>query len=166
VIRHFVARRAVLRMRPEVWDGLIADLGSRTEGRREAGAFLLASRRANPQTVVYIAYYDDLDPNSLSGGVTFGFEGFGPLWDLCDQKQLRVVGDVHTHPGMSVTQSSIDRSNPMVAKVGHVAVIVPHLAAQPIHAREAGVHRYLGDHGWDSHVGERAAKVLYIGRWA
>lgn len=153
-------------MQPRQWQRLIHDLGRRAGGQREAGAFLLASRAGPPTTVVEIAYYDDLDTQSLTGGVTFGFKGFVPLWDLCDHSELRVIGDVHTHGGDSVSQSAIDRANPMIARAGHVALIVPHLAAKPVRPREVGVHRYLGDRGWESRQGRRAAAVLYVGRWA
>jgi hypothetical protein len=166
VIRRLIGRRAWLRIRTDLWAVLIAEMGLRADGHREAGAFLLGRRDDPRLTVVECAYYDDLDANSLTGGISFGFEGFAPLWDLCDLRNLRVVGDVHTHGGRSITQSSTDRENPMVARVGHIALIVPYLAARPVGPHEVGVHRYLGDEGWQSCTGREAASRLYVGRWA
>jgi hypothetical protein len=166
VIHRCIGHRAWLRVRPTLWQTLIVELGRRADGRREAGAFLLARRDGRGKTIVDVAYYDDLDPSSLTGGITFGFEGFAPLWDLCERRCLRVVGDVHTHGGRCVSQSLTDRDNPMIARIGHTAVIVPYLAARPVRARDVGVHHYLGDDGWVSCKGRDAAKRLYVGRWA
>ena len=68
------------------------------------------------------AYYDDLDPGCLVGNIHIRAAGFSKLWDLCDVESLRVVADIHTHPGASVAQSSIDRANPMIAREGHLAL--------------------------------------------
>lgn len=166
MIRHLLHRGAWVRLTPSRWNELISELGRRADGRRESGAFLLGPRAGSATTVTDVAYYDDLDPDSLTGGVTFGFEGFGPLWDLCDQREVRVIADVHTHGGKSVSQSNIDRANPMIARTGHIALIVPHLAGKPLRPVEVGIHRYLGDSGWETRIGAAAAKALYVGRWA
>ena len=77
--------------------------------------------------MVRSAYFDDLDPECLVGNIHIRASGFSKLWDLCDVEGLRVVADIHTHPGTSVAQSSIDRANPMIAREGHLALIVPAL---------------------------------------
>lgn len=52
-----------------------AELAHRGNGERESGAFLLtppATPRARArQRVIAVAYYDDLDPQCLTGGITF-----------------------------------------------------------------------------------------------
>jgi proteasome lid subunit RPN8/RPN11 len=160
-----VGRRAWLRIHRNLWRELIRSLGERADGRRESGAFLCADRSARRSRVTRVVYYDDLDPTSLNGGVSFAFAGYGSLWDVCEKDQLRVIGDVHTHPGSHVRQSSTDQANPMVARVGHIALIVPHLAGRPLSAEEVGVHRYIGEDGWQSRYGKQAARDLYVGRW-
>ena len=159
-------RSARLRIGRRLWRRLIRGLGERAGGRREAGAFLLGDRDSAPRTVRRVVFYDDLDPNSLTGAITFGFEGFPRLWELCDRERLRVIGDVHTHFNGDVWQSHTDATNPMIARREHMALIVPDLASHPVHAKEVGVHRYLSDDGWSSSTGKGAKAALYIGWWA
>jgi len=165
-MRALAGRRSRVRMTGAAWAELISELGRRAGGRRESGAFLLAEQDAARPAVRRIVYYDDLDPASLNGGVSISAGAFGRLWRLCSAEGLRVIADVHTHPGTYVEQSSIDRANPMVAQPGHVAILVPHLAGQRVRPRECGVHVYQGSHQWDSYLGRRAARLLYVGRWA
>lgn len=166
-IRALVARRSRVRMTRTQWDGLIAALARRTGGTREAGAFLLAAadQRHRP-TVRLIVYFDELDADCLTGGISMGSAAFGKLWTLCRTSGLRVIADVHTHPGTSVRQSGVDKANPMVALVGHVAIVAPHLAMLPFETRECGVHVYLGGHRWEANYRRRAAQLLYVGWWA
>lgn len=161
----FRGRRALLRMRAREWEAMIAELGRRGRGDRESGAFLLADRDGHPRTVTRVVYLDDLDPNCLTGGIEFDGLAYSKLWDLCDAEQRRVVGDVHTHPGRGVRQSHIDAANPMIARRGHVAVIVPNYAATSVRADEVGLHRYDGD-GWQSWFDRDAAQRLFIRRWS
>ena len=147
----------------DLWEDLCAELGRRGGGRREAGALLLADPRGGLRRVRRIACYDDLDPGCLAGSIRFRGAGYGKLWDLCDETGLRVVADVHTHPAGGVAQSATDRANPMIARAGHVALILPHYATRRIAARDAGVHEYLGESGWASRFGAEAARALRIG---
>jgi len=142
---------------------MIKELGRRGRGRREAGAFLLGDREGGDRTVTRVVYLDDLDPQCLVGGIEFDGLAYSKLWDLCDAEDKRVIGDVHTHPGASVRQSDIDAANPMLAKAGHVALIVPHFATRPTAAREVGVHRYDGER-WEAWFGDEAAQRLLIRR--
>ena len=156
--------RARLEIDFDLWQETVEELGRRSlDGKRESGAFLLASasERVAP-LVVESAFYDDLDPDCLVGNIHIKSTGFSKLWDLCDAKSLRVVADVHTHPGSSVTQSSIDRSNPMVAREGHIALIVPHYGTRPVEVKDVGVHEYRGDRGWKSWLGSRAERVFRL----
>jgi proteasome lid subunit RPN8/RPN11 len=144
---------------------MISELARRGHGNRESGAFLL-SPREDGRAVTLIAYLDDLDPASLVGSIHLHRPAYGALWSLCDRESLRVVGDVHTHPGPLVQQSCVDRDNPMVARAGHLAIILPNFAQGRIRPREIGVHEYLGEAGWHSSLGLRAARLVYVGRWA
>ena len=147
----------------DLWQETVQELGRRSlGGRREAGVFLLAHAGERVPIVVRSAYFDDLDAECLVGNIHIRASGFSKLWDLCDAESLRVVADIHTHPSTSVAQSSIDRANPMIAREGHLALIVPHYGTRPVQAREVGVHEYRGDRGWASWFGSRAERVLRI----
>jgi proteasome lid subunit RPN8/RPN11 len=87
------------------------------------------------------------------------------LWDICDHQEMRVIGDIHTHPGHNVSQSSIDRANPMIARSGHIALIAPHLATRGFRTRDIGVHEYSGDSGWRSWHGTAAGRSIRIRRF-
>ncbi len=166
VFSRILGRGAVLRFRTEVWAQMVSELARRAGGVRESGAFLLAQTGPRSRSVTSVVYYDDLDPDSLDGGVSLYAPAFGRLWSLCAAQGLRVVGDVHTHPGRFTQQSHIDRDNPMVARVGHIALIVPNLAVGGVRPVDLGVHRYLGDPGWSSSFGREAGRLVYVGRWA
>lgn len=166
-MRAFVARRSRVRISSDEWRALVAELGRRGRGDRESGAFLLAPRQGHrARTVAQVVYFDDVDPESLTGGITMHSSGFEALWAICSEQNLRVIGDVHTHPSAWVDQSGTDRDNPMIATAGHVAIIVPNLALQPITAADCGVHVYHGAHRWTNTFNNGAARLLYIGRWA
>jgi hypothetical protein len=162
----FSHRAARLRILKQEWQKLIDELGHRGEGRRESGAFLLGDRGDTTGRVRRVVYYDDLDPNSLQGIISFSGFGYSALSDLCADEKLSIVADAHTHPGKSVRQSPSDQANPMAPKVGHVALIIPNFATRFVTASDVGVHEYFGDAGWKSHFGRHAKRLLYVGRWA
>ena len=153
-----------IRIDADLWQEIVQELGRRSlGGTRESGVFLLVSAEDEAGRVVRAAYFNDLDPECLVGNIHIRASGFSKLWDLCDTKRLRVIADVHTHPGTSDVQSSIDRANPMIAREGYMALIVPHYGTRPVQARDVGVHQYRGDRGWESWFGSRAGRVLRIG---
>jgi hypothetical protein len=164
-IRARVRPNSWLRIRPRLWRTIVVDLGQRGHGTRESGAFLLAQPAARTTIVDWVAY-DDLDPGCLTGGISFAGEGIGRLSDHCAATGLVVAGDVHTHPGSFVAQSHIDRDNPMIAKKGHVALILPDYAQTSPLPTEIGIHRYLGGRHWDSRLAVEAAAALYLGWFA
>lgn len=159
--RRRVAPRLVVAQ--QLWDAMVVELGRRgLEGRREAGAFLLSPRDGDGTRVTGVVYLDDLDPNCLVGGIHFHGSGYSALATHCEREQLRVVADAHTHPGSWVSQSDIDRDNPMLALRGHLALILPHYATRRIDAHEVGIHEYRGEDGWHSSLGSDAAQLLRI----
>lgn len=157
------APRPLIELSRRQWRTLIKELRRRGERRRESGAFLLG-RRDGDRRVVHIEYFDDLDPGCLRGHIHIDGRAFSKLWDLCESEDLSVLADVHTHPGRSVGQSSIDRENPMISCPGHVALIVPHLAARRVRPRDVGVHEFDGDDGWRSSFGRDAAARVSVRR--
>ncbi len=160
----FRGRRALLRMRRADWEAMITGLGRRGRGSRESGAFLLADRSGDRRTVNRVVYLDDLDPDCLTGGIEFDGLAYSKLWDICDAEHRIVTGDVHTHPGPGVHQSTIDAENPMLAQGGHVALIIPDFAMRAIQPQEVGVHRYNG-RDWHTWTGTDARQRLLVRRW-
>ena len=149
-----------------LWRTITDELAARGDGDRESGAFLLGRRRErrayDDRRVVAAAYYDDLDPDCLTGAITFSGSGYSRLWDLCDENGCTVLADAHTHPGSSTHQSRIDSANPMISKPGHIGVILPHLATDDPAPRNTGVHVYLGAGDWESRFGQDAADLLRV----
>lgn len=166
IIRAFRARRSRLRFTSRTWAELTHELSVRGRGSRESGAFLLAPKNGDGRTVTWIVYLDDLDPDCLVGGIHFDGMAYRRLREVAIEREARVVADVHTHPGEWVEQSHTDQDNPMVARAGHIALIIPNFSAPPIKVHQVGVHEYLGDRGWRSWFGCDARKLLYVGRWA
>jgi proteasome lid subunit RPN8/RPN11 len=152
----------LLSLKHETWRAMLAELEARGNGRRESGAFLLAKREPRSTVVSDIVYFDDLDPDCLVGAIHLHQKAFGKLWDMCAARSLRVIADVHTHPGSGVGQSKIDREQPMVAMRGHVGIIVPNFAQGAITPSDVGVHVYLGADGWESHLGVAAEQRLKV----
>jgi proteasome lid subunit RPN8/RPN11 len=140
-----------LKISPDLWKQLLSDLRQRGAGERESGAFMLA-KLGSPQ-ITAIIYYDDMDPSALESGIiTFHAAGFVKLWDHCQRNGLSVVADVHTHPTDWTGQSESDRTHPMIAVKGHIALILPDYAApnsRPLNG--ASVYEYKGGHAWKAH---------------
>lgn len=156
------APRPRLRIHAALWEGLLDGLRERGRGVRESGAFLLGISEGPERTATKFVLYDDLDPNCLNEGYVY-FDGhyYGRLWDICDREGLSVVADVHCHP-YGPGQSHSDKTHPMVSIPGHIALIVPHYAQEPISTGDVGVYIYRGRHRWRTYRGSRAAKVLEI----
>lgn len=165
IIRGLAAPEHRLSCSSKLWRVGLTELRRRTEGRHESGAFLLGKCDGDRRTVRRFVYYDDLDPHSLDTGiVVFDGAGYGPLWQLCRESGLTVVADAHTHPGRE-GQSCSDRDNPMIARPGHIALIVPQFAERVFGAGELGIYEYEGQHRWRNHSGSKAERFFYIGYW-
>lgn len=146
------------------WRRLLRELRSRgLNGNRESGAFLLGTRGKERARVVDFVLYDDLDPQCLDSGIVH-FDGryFGALWDICRERRLLVVADVHTHP-RGAGQSDSDRAHPMIAKAGHIAVIIPRYATVTPARRDIGIYRYHGSRRWETIPPRQRRRFLHIG---
>lgn len=148
------------------FDALLRELHARGGEYRESGAFLLGKPGARPLfgalEVTDVVYYDDVDTASLTGGITMHASGLSRLNMYCRDHRLRVLADVHTHPGDQVRQSGIDASHPMIALPGHIALIVPRFAAGRIHPHELGGHRLRAGGGWDGFTGHDTDQVFRV----
>ena len=165
-IRALLRRDRGIRIEPGRWRGLLAELDRRGERRHEAGAFLLGSREGGLGEVRDVVFYDDLDPDAYRTGVcVLHAPAFAKLWATCRSRALTVVGDVHTHPG-GAFQSEADRTNPMVAREGHIAIIVPDYAVGRPDKAKLGVFEYRGDHAWTDHSGAGARRFLHNDFWS
>lgn len=131
-----------------LWKQLIKELKTRGKGKRETGAFLLGPKYGN--TITEFICYNDLDPHAFDSGIIiFDGDGFIPLWKRCAEQELRVLADVHTHPGLWTGQSSSDREHPMIAQAGHIALIVPCFAQKRRQRlKGVGIYEFLGEGKW------------------
>lgn len=145
------------------WRDLTTELQSRGHRVRESGAFILGARSKGLIRFKAAVYYDDLDPHALDTGI-INFDGryFGKLWEICRSANLEVVADIHTHPGIA-KQSTPDKKHPMIARSGHISMILPDYANDPWSFNRMGIYRYLGSHKW-LNIGERnSKKIFYVG---
>jgi proteasome lid subunit RPN8/RPN11 len=143
----------------------MAELRRRGRGLHESGCFVLGKVEGNKRCAVRCVYYDDLDPNAYASGVCILDGGaFPPLWELCRKEELTVVADIHTHGGEAF-QSPADRENPMIARPGHLALIVPRFAKGPVWRHRLGYFRYEGDHRW-TNLGGWGARALLKTGWS
>lgn len=164
--RALLRRDRGIRVAPRRWRGLITDLDRRGGRRHEAGAFLLGDCAGDLRTVTDVVFYDELDPHAYDSGVcVLRAPSFASLWGICRARGLTVVGDIHTHPG-GAFQSEADRTNPMVARAGHIAIIVPNFATGSPDASELGIFEYRGDHSWTDHTGPAARRFLHNDFWS
>lgn len=162
------AEPPVVVMSRRQWRRLMNDLARRGRGRRESGAFLLAetptgNKPASSRVRAWIPF-DELDPECLNGAISMRSQAFGRLWEICNSRSMRVIADVHTHPGSGVAQSPTDAANPMIAQRGHVAIIVPNFAIGRPAPRRTGIHVYRGHRKWASYFGRDAADRVNLGR--
>lgn len=149
--------------RGAVWRAGVAELRRRTHGRREAGAFLLG-RQGKRRAIEEFVFYDDVDPQALDSGIVeIDGRRLGALWAHCRATGLSVVADVHVHPGCH-GQSASDQANPIIAEIGHLAIILPDFAAGATAPGGIGVHQYLGSKRWRDRSRERP-NPFYVGWW-
>lgn len=165
-IRALAARNHRISCPRAKWQAVLCELDRRGEGIHEAGAFLLGEERRGRLEVRSAIFYDELDPRAYATGVcVLHADAFAKLWAVCRDRRLTVVADVHTHPGRA-WQSITDRANPMVARSGHLAIIVPNFARQPVSHTELGIYEYCGAHRWTDHGGNAAGEFFYVGFWS
>lgn len=147
---------------PQLWTEITLELHRRTEGSHESGVFLLGKRNGDSREAIAAIYYDELDPHAYDSGICILEAGsFGILWDRCAALGLSVVADAHVHL-FGAGQSRADRDNPMIARPGHLALILPRMARRPVRLWSVGIYQYLGDHRWRSHGGCDFSRVLKI----
>jgi hypothetical protein len=166
IIRGFVAPRLRLRCRNRLWRQFVSELEHRGHRRHESGMFLLGIDADGEREVREAVFYDDLDPRAYDTGVCILHgDAFAKLWTICRDKKLTVVADAHTHGGMGC-QSSSDKSNPMVARQGHIAIILPDFARWPIRSPDLGIYEYLGQHEWINRSPAKTPGYFYTGLWS
>ncbi|WP_194725082.1 hypothetical protein [Noviherbaspirillum malthae] len=144
-----------------VWRSGVTELRRRTRGRQESGAFLLGRRNGEVRVIHDFLFYDDIDPQCFRRGIVeFNGRYLGKVWEICRERQLEVVADVHVHPGSS-HQSESDKNNPIIAEVGHLALILPNFARDTCLPGHIGMYEYHGACSWTSHshLGNRFFEV-------
>jgi proteasome lid subunit RPN8/RPN11 len=164
-IRAFAAPEHRVSCPRRLWQQTLAELDRRGRRRHEAGAFLLGQEINERNEASEAVFYDELDPRAYSTGVCILHgDSFAKLWTRCRESGLKVIADVHTHGGVA-RQSESDRTNPMIARAGHVALIVPNFAVAPIRHDQLGIYEYRGSHAWRDHSGARSG-FFYYGFWS
>jgi proteasome lid subunit RPN8/RPN11 len=151
--------------RTKLWRQVLENLERRGEHRHESGVFLLGQENGERMEIKDAIYYDELDPEAYSTGVcVLHGNAFAKLWAICREHALTVIADVHTHPGSAV-QSPQDRTNPMVARPGHVAIIVSHYAQASVAQSAVRIYEYRGNHIWDDRS-KKFSRFFYTGFWS
>jgi hypothetical protein len=146
-----------------IWRSGVTELRRRTHGVRESGAFLLGTDRPRREIEEFL-FYDDVDPGALTTGIVrINGHRLGEVWGHCRRTGRRVVADIHVHP-CGFGQSASDQANPIIAEVGHIAIILPDFAAKATKPGGIGVHQYLGAHCWRDRSLEWP-NPLHIGWW-
>jgi len=147
---------------PEVWHRGIDELRRRAAGRQESGAFLLGRQNGRVRRIEEFLFYDDVDPTCFARGIVeFDGRKLGAVWQRCRDSKRTIVADVHVHPGHH-GQSPTDRRNPMIAETGHLALIIPHYAAQGRLPGWIGIYEYLGSYRWRDYSIEHN-DIFYVG---
>lgn len=145
---------------PGVWKGLMSDLYQRGGGRRESGAFLLGQATQDAKVVSAWVSYEDLDPASSKHAIIrLDTSAFSRLWQVCGDRDVQVVADIHTHPGRPI-QSWSDRAFPMLALSGHIALIAPRFARGTVEPADVSFNVYAGGGQWKSYFGANAASLI------
>jgi hypothetical protein len=152
--------------RKHFWRHIVREIERRGDHMTEAGAFLLGREVAGHRQIEDAIFYDELDPNAYSSGacILHG-DAFGKLWAVCRARKQTVLADVHSHPRLGF-QSYEDRTNPMVARAGHIALILPDFGRWPIDRRRFGIYEYRGSHEWADRRPTVAPGFFYTGYWS
>jgi hypothetical protein len=145
-----------LRCQARIWHAGVEELARRTlNGQRESGAYLLGTHRADGSRDIHeFVFYDDIDPDALSSGiVTIRQTALPRLWEVCRNRGYGVVADVHVHPG-GYGQSQSDQENPVMPRVGHIAVILPNFARNHPVPGSVGMYEFMGGTAWKEYSAE------------
>lgn len=155
----------IIRFDRSLWLTCMSQLHARSCGRHESGCFVLGTIDRHRHYAQRCVYYDELDPSAYSSRVCILHgDAFTRLWELCRAEKMAVIADIHTHPA-GAFQSEADRTNPMIARAGHLAIIVPNYAHGWIWRHRLGLFRYEGDHRWIDLSGWQARSFLKV-RWS
>ncbi|MER9559463.1 Mov34/MPN/PAD-1 family protein [Mesorhizobium sp. M0323] len=147
LISRLFGRPPDLAIPTNIWRELLQGLRLRGGNHRESGAFLLGPKSGH-RRITSIVFYDEIDPAAFDTGIIEIDGGaMADLWRICRERDAVILADVHTHPH-GAGQSETDRIHPMIAEPGHIAMIVPRFAAEPIRFDEIGLYRYLGRFRW------------------
>lgn len=152
--------KSTIRFERGLWLRCMSELFRRSKGRHESGCFVLGTVEGERRFARKPIYYDELDPKAYSSGVCILHgDAFTRLWELCRSEKLTVIADIHTHTHAAF-QSEADRTNPMIARAGHLAIIIPNCASGWIWRHRLKLFRYEGDHRWTDLSGWQARSFL------
>ena len=93
-----------------LWQEIIGRLAIAGQGKRESGAFLLGALQPKRCVTSYLLY-DEISPTALHSDYVFLLgKDMSKVWAKCEQQNVQVVADVHTHP-FGPAQSKIGRAS-------------------------------------------------------
>jgi len=140
----------LLEVPASLWADLVAHLRQQSGGVRESGGFVLGRKTNSARVATVFLPYEQLEADALHDDfVSLSAASFAMLWSICRTNNLSVVADIHTHR-FSAGQSLSDRTNPMVALPGHIALILPNFGRDESHLSGARLYVYRGEHRWQS----------------
>ena len=129
-----------------LWVQLIYGLKTRCQGKRESGG-LLSSKRGKLK-VKEIVFYDQFDKTVSDSGI-IEFKGGVRLYEYLANKNMEIMADIHTHPTSNTSQSTSDKSHPIIRIKGHIAIIAPNFAKNIfLLPKDCSIYEYQGELTW------------------
>lgn len=83
------------------------------------------------------------------------------LYQELNQRGLKLVGMIHTHPEDWVELSPVDKRNQLCSRIGFWSLVVPWYGQQPWHLPEMGIHARSAT-GWEQFTGEEILKRIIL----
>lgn len=132
-------------------------------GGTESGCFVLGRISRAERTAEDVIYFDDIDPDAYhAGAIRLNTAKLSTVYDICEAKGLSVVGDIHVHP-LAAFLSTIDEAYPVIAREGHVSVILPYDGRYRV-PRQIAINIYRSTGQWIELPRGKCSKFLGIDR--
>lgn len=138
-------------------------LQQRGRGARETACVWLGDQDREREVAREVIFLDDL-PGTVGRRLQHrtSREAVRILIDRARELGLTIVGDVHTHPGLWVDLSDVDRAHPIEYRIGLLALVFPAFAKGPPRFEGIGVHEYLGSCEWKTFEDHEVAQRLVL----
>jgi proteasome lid subunit RPN8/RPN11 len=144
-----MAGAPTLRVPRALWTATWSGLRSRADGVREAACVWAGDRESDAWIVRSVHFLEDFGP--VSAGPLHHRASRVCVEHLFDEMRRRgesLVADVHVHPDEWVDLSPTDEAHPIEYRIGLLAIVLPHFAAQRPGVAGIGVHEYMATSSW------------------